>query len=106
MSVQDLRVTTAHLAELASRQGRAAAETVAATFAVEGVGAAVASTHGAIAAKTTSALEAVLATRRSAGEKMADISHDLCDKLADAARRYDAIDDTLGGALDGQMRTG
>ena len=38
--------------------------------------------------------------------KMAAISDDLGDKLSEAARRYDQIDDAMGGALDGQVRTG
>lgn len=104
MSGDDLRVTTAHLGDLAVRQARAAAETRSATYAVEGVDAAVRSTHGSIASATASAVEAVLSARRGAGTKMAAISDDLCDKLADAARRYDQIDDTSGGALNQQMQ--
>jgi hypothetical protein len=37
---------------------------------------------------------------------MAAVSDDLCDKLTEAAKRYDKADDTLGGALDAQMQTG
>ena len=105
MSGDDLRVTTAHLGELAVQQARAAAETRSATFVVEGADAAVRSTHGIIASATASAVEAAVAARRNAGTKMAAISDDLGDKLSEAARRYDQIDDAMGGALDGQVRT-
>ncbi|HEX2284934.1 MAG TPA: type VII secretion target [Mycobacterium sp.] len=106
MSGDDLRVTTTHLGELAGRQARAAAEARYATFAVEGVDAAVRSTHGSVASATASALEAVLAARRSAGMRVAAISDDLCDKLSVAAKRYDQVDDALRGTLDRQMQTG
>jgi hypothetical protein len=106
MSGDDLRVTTAHLGDLAAKQGKAAAQTRAATYAVEGVDAAVRTTHGSIASATASAVEAVLAARRGAGTKMAAISDDLSDKLADAAKRYDQVDDSLGARLDDEMQTG
>ena len=58
MSGDDLRVTTAHLDELAVQQVRAAAADIrSATFAVEGVDAAVRSTHGIIASATAGAVE-------------------------------------------------
>jgi hypothetical protein len=106
MSGDDLRVTAAHLGDLAVQQARAATETRSATYAVEGVDAAVRSTHGSIASATAGAVEAVLAARRSAGTKMAAVSDDLCEKLSDAARRYDQADERLGGAFQAQMQTG
>ena len=106
MSGDDLRVTTAHLVELAVEQARAASETRAATLVVEGVDAAVRSTHGVIASATASAVEDAVSARRNAGRKMAAISDDLCGKLSDAARRYDQIDDAMGSALDGQVQAG
>jgi hypothetical protein len=106
MSRDDLRVTTAHLGDLAVRQGRAAVEIRSATTAAEGVGAAVRSSHGIIASATTNALESVLSTRRDAGTKMAAVSDGLSDSLTEAARRYDRTDDALGGALETQMPAG
>jgi hypothetical protein len=106
MSGDDLRVTTAHLCDLAVKQAKAAAQTRSATYTVEGVDAAVRTTHGIIASATAGAVEAVLSARRSAGTTMAEISEDLGHKLADAARRYDQIDDASGATLDGQMQTG
>jgi hypothetical protein len=38
--------------------------------------------------------------------KVAAISDDLGGRLSEAARRYDRIDDAMGGALDGQVRAG
>lgn len=106
MSGDDLRVTTAHLGELAVKQGRAAIGIRSATIAADGTEAAVSSTHGSIAAASVSALAAVLAARRSAGMKMAAISDDLCDKLTEAAKRYDDADDAVSGTLGTQMRVG
>jgi hypothetical protein len=106
MSGDDLRVTTAHLGELSVKQGRAAVGIRSATIAAEGAGAAVRSTHGSIASASVSALAAVLAARRNAGAKMAAISDDLCNKLAEAAKRYDQADDAMSGTLGTQMQVG
>ena len=99
MSGDDLRVTTAHLGALAVKQGRAAVGIRSAMILAEGADAAVISTHGSIASASASALAAVLAARRSAGTKMAAISDELCDKLTEAAKRYDQADDMMSGAL-------
>jgi Excreted virulence factor EspC, type VII ESX diderm len=106
MSRDDLRVTTAHLGDLAVHQGRAAAEIRSARLAAEGVDAAVRSTHGSIASATVSALEAALSTRHSAATRMAAISDELCDKLTGAAKRYEMTDDAMGSALDAEMQAG
>jgi hypothetical protein len=106
MSGDDLRVTTAHLGELSAKQAKAAAETRAATYAVEGVDAAVRSTHGSIASATADAVQAVLSVRRRAGAKMAAMSEDLSDNLADTASRYGRADDMSRGRLDNEMQTG
>ena len=86
MSGDDLRVTTAHLGELAVKQGRAAVGIRSAVILAEGADAAVRNTHGSIASASAGAL-AALRSRRSAGAKMAAISDDLCDKLTEAAKR-------------------
>jgi hypothetical protein len=106
MSGDELRVTTAHLGELAVKQGRAAGEIRSATILAEGAEAAVRTTHGSIASASANALEAVLAARRSAGAKMAAISDDLCGKLTEAAKRYDQVDDVMSGNLGQQVRSG
>jgi hypothetical protein len=106
MSCDDLRVTSVHLGELAVKQGRAAVGIRSATIAAEGAEAAVRSTHGSIASASVSALAAVVAARRSAGTKMAAISDDLCDRLAEAAKRYDQTDDAMNGTLGTQMQLG
>jgi hypothetical protein len=106
MSGDDLRVTLAHLRELAVRQGRAAAGIRSAAILAEGADAAVRNTHGSVASASGSALAAVLVARRSAGAKMAAISDDLCDKLTEAAKRYDQADDAMSGVLGGQMQSG
>ena len=102
MSTDDLRVTTAHLVELTVGQVRAAADIRSATFAVEGVDAAVRRTHGVIASATAGAVSQIVAARREAGTKMATISDDLGSRLAEAARRYDQVDDAMGRVLDEQ----
>jgi hypothetical protein len=106
MSGDDLQVAAAHLGELAVKQGRAAVGIRSATVLAEGADAAVRSTHGSIASASASALAAVVAARRSAGVRMAAISDDLCDKLAEAAKRYDQADDTMSAALRAQMQVG
>jgi len=104
MSRDDVRVTTAHLVELTVGQVQAAADIRAATFAVEGVDAAVRTTHGVIASATAGAVSQIVAARRGAGTKMATISDELGDKLAEAARRYDQMDDAMRRALDEQVQ--
>jgi Excreted virulence factor EspC, type VII ESX diderm len=106
MSGDDLRVTTAHLGELAVKQGRAAVGIRSATIAAEGVEAAVRSTHGSIASASVSALAAVLTARRGAGSKLAAISDELCDKLAEAAKQYDLADEAMSATLGTQMQVG
>ncbi|MEN3319199.1 MAG: hypothetical protein V7643_2600 [Mycobacterium sp.] len=106
MSGDDLRVTTGHLGELAVKQGRAAVGIRSATIVVEGADAAVRNTHGSIASASASALAALLAARRSAGAEMAAISDALCDKLAEAAKRYDRADDAMSGTLRARMQAG
>jgi predicted transcriptional regulator len=106
MSGDDLRVTTAHLGELAVKQGRAAVGIRSATILAEGADAAVRSTHGSIASASADALAAVLAARRSAGAKMAAISDDLRDKLSEAAKRYDEADEAVSVTLRAQMQAG
>ena len=104
MSGDDLRVSAAHLGELAARHARAASDARAVTEAVGGVDAAVRNTHGSIATPTSTALDAVLASRRNTGANVAGVSDSLCDKLVDAARRYDRTDTTAGSAFDAQLR--
>jgi hypothetical protein len=106
MSGDDLRVTTAHLCHLAVEQGRAASEIRSATVVAEGVDATMRGTHGTIASATARTLETVLAARRTAGQRMAAVSDDLCDKLTEAAKRYDEIDNAMSGAVNAQMQTG
>jgi hypothetical protein len=103
MPGDDLSVTTAHLCDLAVKQGRAAVGIRSATILVDGAEVAVRSTHGSIASGSASALEAVLAARRNAGTKMAAISDDLCDRLTEAAKRYDQVDGTTSSALCEQL---
>jgi hypothetical protein len=106
MSGDDLRVTTAHLDELAVKQGCAAVGIRSATMLADGADAAVRTTHGSIASASASALAAVLAARRSAGAKMAAISDELCDRLSDAAKRYDHTDEAMSVVLRTQMQIG
>jgi hypothetical protein len=104
MSGEALRVTTAHLRELAARQGQAAAEIRSATEVVDGVDTSVRVTHGVIAWSTASAVEAIVQARRTAGNGMAAISDGMSSKLIDAAARYDEIDGAMGGRLHHEMR--
>jgi hypothetical protein len=104
MSGEALRVTTAHLRDLAARQAQAAAEIISATEVVDGVEASVRMSHGVIAWATAGAVQAIAHARRAAGNGMAAVSKGLNEHLADAASRYDQIDGAMGGHLDQQMR--
>jgi hypothetical protein len=106
MSGDDLRVTRTHLGELADKQRHAAAEIRSATVLADGAEAAVRSTHGSVSSASASAVTAILVARRTAGEKMAAISDDLCDKLTEAAKRYAHTDDAMSGILRTRMQTG
>jgi hypothetical protein len=101
--MSDLRVTTAHVRELAAKQGQAAAEIVSATEVVTGVDTDVRWTHGIIAWSTAAAVEAATCARRDAGAKMGSVAHGLGAKLTSAAARYDGVDSTSSGRLDGEM---
>jgi Excreted virulence factor EspC, type VII ESX diderm len=103
LSGEELRVAAEHVGDLAARQARASAEVLTATHAVEGVDAAVRSTHGAIASATSGALQAVLAARSTAGNRMAGVSDALREKLTGASTSYDRVDEAAGATLDRQV---
>lgn len=100
----ELEVTTAHLGELAAKQGRAAAEVLSATEATEGVDTSVRVSHGVISWSTAAAVEAANNARRAAGRSLADVSDYLEDSLQRAARRYDDVDECARGVLGAQVR--
>ena len=106
MSSDELRFATADLADLAAKQGRAADGIRSAVSVAEGTDAAVRNTHGAIASASAEALVAVLAARRSAGSRMAAVSDGLCDKLTEAAKRYEQSDDSMSAILRSQTQIG
>jgi len=106
MPGDELRVVTAHLTELAVTQGRAAAAIRSATALADGADGMVRQTHGAVASASASALTAVLAARKNAATRMADISDDLSAKLSEAAKRYENTDEAMNGALRSQMQAG
>jgi hypothetical protein len=89
---EDLRVTTAHLHELSTRQGHAAGELATATAAVTGVDSSLRWSHGPISWSTVVAVEAVQTARRTAGHSIARLSEGLSEKLTAAARRYEHTD--------------
>ncbi len=104
MSGEALRVTTAHLRELAAKQAQAAAEITSATEVVDGVDTSLRISHGVIAWSTAGAVEAIQRARRAAGNEMAAISNGMSENLADAAAQYGQIDGAIGGRLDQETR--
>ena len=104
MSGEALRVTTAHLRELAAKQAQAAAQITSATEVVDGVDTSVRMSHGVVAWSTAGAVEAIQHARRAAGNGLAAASNGLSESLADAASRYDQVDGAMGGHLDQEMR--
>src|SRR3954462_4395650 len=95
----ELEVTTAHLGELAARQGSAAAAILSATEATEGVDTSVRVSHGVISSPTAAAVRAANAARHTAGKALGDVSDRLRESLGLAARRYDDTDETAEGVL-------
>jgi hypothetical protein len=100
----DLRVTTAHLRELAAKQRQAAAELRSATEIVDGVDTSVRVTHGVISWSTAAAVEAVQNARQTAGTRVEEVSDARADKLEPSAAAYDRIDGLAGGRLHGQVQ--
>nr|WP_090346728.1 type VII secretion target [Mycolicibacterium malmesburyense]CRL79326.1 hypothetical protein CPGR_05310 [Mycolicibacterium malmesburyense] len=105
MSGDDVRVTAAHLGDLAARHARTASDANAAARSVDEIPASVMTTHGTIAASTTDALAAALDSRDRAGAAVVDTSAVLSDKLTEAAARYDRTDEAVASELTAQMRT-
>lgn len=105
MSGEALRVTTAHLNELAAKQAQAAAEIISATEVVDGVDTSMRTTHGIIAWSTAGAVEAIQHARRATGNQIAALSRAMSEDLTDAASQYDRVDGAMGGRLGQQMRT-
>ncbi|UXA18228.1 ESX-1 secretion-associated protein [Mycobacterium sp. SMC-4] len=103
MHDEALRVATAHLRELAAKQGQAAVELVSAAELVSGVDSRIRVSHGVIALSCASAVETVERTRRTAARGIAQRSSTLSSALVGAAERYQATDDVSGSALDRQV---
>lgn len=104
MSGDSLRVTAAHLRELAAKQGQAAAQLTSATEVVEGVDTAVRFTHGVIAWSTAAAVEAVQAARAAAAQAETATAQSMTERLTEAAARYEEADRAAGAHLDDQLR--
>jgi hypothetical protein len=100
----ELEVTTAHLGELAAKQGRTAAAILSATAATEGVDTSVRVSHGVISSPTAAALRAANDARHTAGKAVGDVSDHLEDSLELAARSYDGTDEIAESVLGGQIR--
>jgi Excreted virulence factor EspC, type VII ESX diderm len=101
----ELRVTEAHLRELAAKQGEAAAEIQSATGAADGLAGGVAATHGPISSATAAAVQAAESARATAGAQTAAESRQMQDRLAASASLYASVDQAMGGALNAQLRT-
>ncbi|MCH9730552.1 MAG: ESX-1 secretion-associated protein [Actinomycetia bacterium] len=106
MSRDELKVTTAHLRELAAKHGQTAAEVTSATETVSGVDTAIRKSHGLIAWSSAGAVEAIQEARRGAGKCAADESEALSENLISAAGRYEATDHASGASLDRQLPPG
>jgi hypothetical protein len=100
----DLRVTTAHLRELAAKQRQAATEIGSAAVVADGVDTSVRMTHGVISWSTAAAVEAVQNARRAAGSRMERVSEGMADNLDASAAAYYRIDGLAGGRLGDQMQ--
>jgi hypothetical protein len=101
----DLRVTTAHLRELAAKQRLAASEIRSAAQVADGVDTSVRVTHGVISWATAAAVEAVQNARRTAGSEMEGVSEEMADNLDLSAAAYDRVDTLASSRLGGRMHT-
>jgi 4-hydroxyphenylpyruvate dioxygenase-like putative hemolysin len=100
----ELRVTEAHLRELAAKQGDAAVVIRSATDAADGVAGAVDTTHGPISSATAAAVAAAETARGQAGAQAAAESRHMQDRLEASAASYADVDQAVGGALNAQLR--
>jgi hypothetical protein len=96
-----LRVTPAHLRELASTHGDAAIEMTAAAGLVAGMHDRIRISHGVIAAPTAALIATIEEARRAAGHGIARTSHMLRADLDAAAHRYVTTDHDSGAHIDG-----
>jgi hypothetical protein len=101
----ELRVTTAHLRELAARQGDAVAVIQSATGAIDGLAGAVGATHGPISSATAAAVQAAESARGEAGAQTAAESGGMQDRLEASANAYGSVDQAVGGALNARIRS-
>lgn len=99
MPSENLRVTTAHLRELAARHDQAAGELTAATGVVAGVDHLVRISHGSVAALTAQELSTIEQARRAAGRDVVGASPQLGGDLSAAASHYDTTDHLSGKCL-------
>lgn len=102
----EVNVATAHVRELAGKQGEIAAEIESAGAATEAVLRDVLFSHGAICGPANDALAAAVAARDSACAAMQEVSTSLEEKLNVAAVAYDATDSSTSGALEQTMLGG
>jgi hypothetical protein len=102
----EVKVTTAHVRDLAGRQGEIAAEIELAGAATEAVLRDVLFSHGAICGPANDALAAAVAARDSACAAMQEVSTSLQEKLNVAAVAYDATDASTSSTLDQTMLGG
>jgi hypothetical protein len=101
--MSELRVTEAHLRELAAKQGEAAADIQSATDAADSLGAAVGSTHGPISSATAAAVRAAESARGQACAQTAAESRDMQDRLEASATAYASVDQSASRALSTQI---
>ncbi len=104
MSGDDVRVSAAHLGDLADRHARMASDANTAARPAGAIEVAVRNTHGDIAASTADTLATVLNLRQRAGAELADTAASLSDTLAEALARYARTDEAAASALNAQMQ--
>ncbi len=99
----ELKVVTAHVRELAVKQGEIVAEVAPARAATGGVTWDVAISHGLICAPASVALAGANTARGLACAAIQKTSQELQDALSAAALHYDVADAQASGSLDQTM---
>ncbi len=104
MPHHELRVTTAHLHDLAATQTRAAADITSASQLAADTDHRIRSSHGVIASDMADAVTALQRSRRNCGMWLVEKAETLGANLTEAARRYEASDERAGAEIDQQLQ--
>jgi hypothetical protein len=103
--MDDVRITTEHLKQLAANHDEAALGSQSATDVASGISKNVWITHGVASSASNSAFTQAENARRNAGERLKRASNELAAKLRDAANAYESTDKQTSENIAKQLRS-